>query len=247
MDLTTKLRLLNHGLKRFQKEMLQSRELDVSKLNSLLSRRNEVIMRLPSTPSEYTDCVKLMPDEFKNKCEPLIAKTLIPAEFMAYHGGPKMQHSLYSSSATFRGESKLGEVYFSLNPRDIFRYLDLDNVKDNMTYVLDLKHVSESFIQKDYQSSVLWDDKINSLLALYNQNMGSAIVQVPKDKDSSSSKYISHFSGKKLSVLKDYIQSEMSGWKAKHTIPFNPVRLNRYKKSELDFILVGGPILVKYD
>ena len=246
MDFQKKLSLYNAHLERIHRAMIKNDSLDEASLAGILASRNELLIRHSVSAGRRRLDTRLMADEYPNECEPLSTKTVVPQKFRAYHCGMKMQPMLVSQSTDFEGSRKLDEVYFSLNLRDVFRYLDLGNSSDNMIYVLDSKGVKDSWIQKDYSSEVLWGDKLRTLLNLYDQNRGSEIVSVNYDPASSEHRYTAHFAGTKLKVLKAEIIKEMDDWKIKHAVPFNPNRVERYKSKNLDYLLVKGPVKVKY-
>ena len=215
-------------------------KLDLDRLVGILAKRNELIMKNSSFGNPKTD------EKPKNTCHALTTKTDIPQQLMAYHCGAKMQKLLVSDSFSFDGEKKLDDVYFSFNPDDIFDYLDIKTAADNMVYVADVRNAKNSRVQVNYQSGVLWEDKLRVYLELFQDNKDNDVVKVGYPEGSTEHNYVAEFEGKPVSELRKSIKQEVQGWKATHTIAFNPNRLQRYKNKGLDFLLVNAPVEVKY-
>ena len=145
----------------------------------------------------------------KNKNICYTSANHIPKRWRAYHVAKSNQKILNP-----RKEKNLPVergLFFTLNEKDIIQYSR--QRKNSQVYFLDLRNITSTMVQKDYQPTVIMRDGLHSLESTY--------------------------------LTKEEKEEYLDSWYLKHTIPFNLLRLKRYHKKRLDYLIVPGPIEVK--
>jgi len=193
------------------------------------------------------DCVQ--DDEsktFKNFCEVLGPKTNFSRKFRAYHSGSAFQSRLASSKQDlFEGLSITNHIFFSTSLEEVVTsYLLPSDCNSQVIYVTDLREVKDARIQTSYESEILWNDKIRTLIQCYKDPQ-YAIMLSNEYPDTLDYSYIKPFKNKPPERLREAIIQEIQGWIEKHTIPFSLEDLNIYKKKNWSYILIPEPIKVK--
>lgn len=138
----------------------------------------------------------------------------IPFEFLAFHVGPANQELLLPASLDEAcAHLNFGHVFFSTSLADLKFYLEQNETK--MTYFVDLRKVGEARVQTCYKNRVLFQDDIVQKIEALKKNLVSA----------------------------KEVKTAIDEWLIKYTIPFNPTRINRYKKRG-DYVLIRSPIKI---
>ena len=181
---------------------------------------------------------------YKSYCEVLASSTKIPIELRAYHSGPISQSELVNGDKLFEGYKLTNHVYFSIDIEEVvIDYLLPENFNDRIVYVADLSKSKNARIQTSYESEVLWNDKIRTLISSYNDE--KFLEQLIKEKDLVVDfRYISHLVDKPREKLKEEAIKEIKGWVDTYTVPFDPRELESYRKKGWSYILVPSPIIV---
>lgn len=210
-------------------------------LSDAVAYYNERLLRIIPRSTQFP------PRYCPNICEVLTSKTSIPREWRAYHAGPIKQTFLRASDPVFEDFRLTHHVYFTLNLWDVMHYLprgegELDH---KGIFVADLRILREGSIQKNYQSNVLFQDRLNQLIALYKNPLW--INELEDGNFSTDLGYVLPFKGKSRSEVRNGIIDLINLWMPQHTFPYNPNRLERYRKKRLQFTLFMGPVKVRTD
>ena len=160
-------------------------------------------------------CQEFQPADLKNyKNLVFLDGREIPPEYVAYHVAARNQKVLVPGQLIPGvGDLSLGGVFFSTSLDDLDFYSDAEN--EECVYFLDLRRVVSARVQKCYAPSVLFEDGIREQMDAYNLGEGS--IKGIKDK--------------------------MGEWLMKYTLPFNPLKVERYKRRGY-YIIADAPIKV---
>lgn len=208
-------------------------------LLSLVVKRNETIYRgFQTTPITN----RIARTNGGNLCELLTSLTSIPVQYQVYHSGPPFQSVLTEKQESSDFSTDANYVFFSLDLEGVVvDYVIPEGFEDRVVYVADARRLLNARVQTSYDSEVIWNDKLRTLLTCYD-NSEHLRMLLEEYSWCADAEYVRDFKDRPREELKRVAIKEMQDWIDKYTVPFKSEELDSYRENDWNYVLIPEPI-----